>query len=379
MTRANGEGSIYQRADGRWVAQYKPRGGRDRRYRYARSEAAAVNALRDLIREADAYLRPTMRTFESFANEWLEHKAMTRRGATYATYDGQMRNHILPAIGKVRLRELQTADIMRLHARMRKNKAGTNTIVKAHHLVHNILKDAQRSGEVVRNVADLVQPPPRKHYEPTILTLSQARRLLDKARGTPLEAFWWLGIQGMRNGEICALRWECVDLVAKVVRVESSIRRIRGGYEVNEPKTKRSIRVVKLAAPTVEALQRRARIQLEEQLKAGPEWQDLGFVFTRPNGTPVMQTGSLYWFRQVLKSADVPVELQKMRVHDLRHSFVSLLLAAGMDVATVSATLGHTSPAVTMRVYAHMIPDMDTRAADTLSGLLGHHVVRIEP
>ena len=241
-----------------------------------------------------------------------------------------------------------------------------------------MLRDAERWGMVSRNVASLVSPPPVTQYVPKVLTVAQARRLLDVAKSEPLEAFYWLGMQGMRSGEICALRWRDADLQSQRLEVRGTIFWDKQGWHVQEPKTKQSRRTVELASPTVDALKRRQKSQLEEQMRAGPKWRHDDFVFTDDVGNPLRQTFVLrYRFRPLLERAGFPPQFQTVRVHDLRHSLVSILLASGVDVATITRIVGHSSPAVTTAIYSHMLPGADRAVADKLSGMLGHYVIRV--
>lgn len=377
MTRADGEGSIYYRKrDDRWVAQFKPP-GRPRRYKYRKSETAAKEALRELVGEYESGVTITRKKLAAHAAEWLEYKKSTLRRSVHARYTGIFNNNVLPYLGKIYLSELQPSDLTSLYKRLGKTISPA-TIGQVHRVLRECLTDAVYAGYTPRNPATMVRPPRVQKFIPQVLTVAQARRLLDAAKGDPLEAFYWLGIQGMRSGEICALKWDDVDLEGEKLNVRATIFWDKEGWHLDEPKTKKSRREVELMPPTVDVLKRRKIIQLEERMAAGPKWNECGFVFNDTIGRPLRQSTVLrHKFRPLLKQAHFSEQLQKMRVHDLRHSAASILIAAGMDIATVSGILGHSSVAVTTAIYAHMLPGMGRKAADTLSGQLGHYVVRV--
>jgi len=187
------------------------------------------------------------------------------------------------------------------------------------------------------------------------------------ADGQRLEALYVLAITtGMRHGELLGLRWRDIDLDAGAVRVQSSLQRVRGGFELSEPKTAHSRRQVVLGDSAVAALRRWRLRQAEERLAAGSAaWQDSGLVFTNPlgeNALGVLRTS----FPALLERAGVP----RVRFHDLRHSAATLMLGQGIHPKIVSEMLGHSTVAITLDLYSHTTPTMQQEAAASMNRLL---------
>jgi integrase len=170
----------------------------------------------------------------------------------------------------------------------------------------------------------------------------------------------------MRRGELAGLRWEDVDLEAATISVRQT--RIAIGYkvEVSEPKTTRSRRSIGLDSTTVAALRSWRAQQLEERLVWGPAWMDAGMVFTREDGSPLHPE---YLSRSFLRQARA-AGLPRIRFHDLRHSYATASLLAGVPSKVVSARLGHASVGITLDTYSHVLREMDDEAARKIASLL---------
>ncbi len=205
------------------------------------------------------------------------------------------------------------------------------------------------------------------------LTKEQARKLIEvvNATGDRQRALWMLALAtGMRQGEILALTWRAVDLPAKLVHVRRTLKRraeADGGYAVKEPKTKRSRRSVRIPPDVVAALKEHRTRQAQERLAMGPAWHtDLDLVFCRQDGYYLANNTNRAQFHSLLKRAGLP----QVRVHDLRHTFATLALAAGINVKVVSEILGHANIGITLEVYGHVMPDMQEHAVAAISDVL---------
>src|SRR5881396_2058891 len=170
----------------------------------------------------------------------------------------------------------------------------------------------------------------------------------------------------MRRGEVAGLRWPDVDLDAG--RVSPRRPRVVVNYEVHisEPKTPKGRRSLALDPATVVALREHRASQAEQRLAVGPRWQDSGLVFTWPDGRPIHPQRFSKWFEQHTRAAGLP----KIRLHDVRHSYATAALAAGIPAKVVSERLGHANIAITMDTYSHVLPGMDERAASTVARLI---------
>jgi integrase len=195
----------------------------------------------------------------------------------------------------------------------------------------------------------------------------QLRTFLDHVRDDRLYAAWLLlATTGMRRGEVAGLRWVDVDLDAG--RVSPRRPRVVVNHEVivSEPKTAKGRRSIALDPATVTALRDHRRWQLGERLAVGPRWEDSGLVFTWPDGRPLHPERFSKWFEQHARAAGLP----KIRLHDVRHSYATAALAAGIPAKIVSERLGHANIAITMDTYSHVLPGLDEQAAGTVARLI---------
>jgi integrase len=173
---------------------------------------------------------------------------------------------------------------------------------------------------------------------------------------------------GLRQAELLGLRWSDVDWQARELHVSQALQRVDGAYRLVEVKSNTSRRTVPLTAPAAEALAQERQSQLEARLLAGSTWREPidGLCFTSPTGTPRSGSVVTHAFAAALAKAGV----SPMRWHDLRAAFGGLLLASGVDLATVSNLLGHSSISITASTYAGVLPSLKRDAADRLERLL---------
>lgn len=167
-------------------------------------------------------------------------------------------------------------------------------------------------------------------------------------------------------GEALGLRWVDVDLEGRTLRVQQTVQRVKGGLVFAEPKSPTSRRVIPLPDVAVSALTKHRMRQNEQRLAIGNQRREEGLVFTTSVGTPLDPPRVRREFRKLLKAAN----LAPMRVHDLRHTCASLLIALGVHPRTVMETLGHSQISVTMDTYGHVLPAVARDAADRLNSVL---------
>jgi integrase len=200
------------------------------------------------------------------------------------------------------------------------------------------------------------------------LSPTQARTLLDAVEGNRLEALYVLAVTtGMRQGELLGLGWEDVDPEAGTVRVRRTLTLAKGGPRLTEPKTKGSRRSIRLTASAVEALVRHRVRQDSEGAAAGGKWNDWDLVFCTRRGTPIRRDNlhDKHW-KPLLKRSGLP----DTRFHDLRHTCATILLTKGVHPKIISEMLGHSSIAITLDTYSHVIPGMQEAAAKAMEDAL---------
>jgi integrase len=213
-----------------------------------------------------------------------------------------------------------------------------------------------------------VDPPRVRTPEMRPLTPTEARELLQAAESNRLKALYVLAVTtGMRQGEILGLGWEDVDLEAGVVRVRRTLTLAKGGPRLTEPKTRGSRRSIRLTTSAVEALERHRERQEGEGVAKGDEWNDMGLVFCTRRGTPIRRDNlhDKYW-KPLLRRSGLP----DIRFHDLRHTCATLLLTKGVHPKIVSEMLGHSSIAITLDTYSHVIPGLGDAAARAMEDAL---------
>jgi integrase len=200
-----------------------------------------------------------------------------------------------------------------------------------------------------------------------VWTPEQLRAFLARARHDRLYALWLLvATTGMRRAELAGLRWVDVDLDA--ARLSPRRPRVVVNYAVHEsePKTRMGKRSLALDPATLAALQEHQARQEQERAEVGHAWRDSGLVFTRPDGAPIHPDLITDWFRRLARKAGLPA----IRLHDVRHSYATAALAAGVPAKVVSERLGHANIAITLDVYSHVIPGMDAQAANAVASLI---------
>ncbi|MFV0307465.1 MAG: tyrosine-type recombinase/integrase [Desertimonas sp.] len=370
--RANGEGTITQRRDGRWEGRayvLTPNGQRVRKTVYGRTRAdvhAKVTALTHSTQHgiATAMGVPTV---AAYLDRWLADAARRLRPSTRATYEVMVRKHITPIIGARKLDQLNAPDIRRLlHAKLDEGLSA-NTVRHIHAVLRSALEQAVRDDLLARNVARNVQAP-HASPEPVVpFDVDEARRLLDAAADDRLFALWTVALAvGLRKGEALALRWSDVDLDQGQLRVARTVQRVDGALLFAEPKTARSRRTVVLPNVCIDALRSHRLRQNDERLAAGPYWQDNGLVFTTSHGTPIEPRNINRSFDALCRRAG----LRRLRVHDLRHTCASLLLAQGVPARLVMEMLGHSQIGITMNLYSHVLPTAMSETANAIERAL---------
>lgn len=378
MTRRDyGTGSIVQRADGSWQGRVDlGRGPDGRRRRPAftgetRREVQQAIARAIADREAGYGARPSERlTTGAYLGQWLGKSApASLRPRTLAGYQSIAQRHLMPAVGHVPLAKLNGAHVQELVNGLVAGGSSPQTVRNVHAVLRRALGQAVRWGILSRNPAAAVDLPASRSFDVRALAAEDGRAVLDAVRGDQLEPLVTVALAtGLRQGEALALRWQDVDLEAGQLTVRHSLHRSRGSVVLSEPKTRRSRRTVTLPAFAVTALRRqRDWFQAQSRLLAGSDWQEAGYVFTTSRGTPMHAADVTRRLQRLLAAAGLP----RMRFHDLRHGAATLLLAQGVHPRTVMETLGHSTIAVTMNVYSHVVPALQREAADRLDAVLG--------
>jgi len=307
-------------------------------------------------------------------DQWLASGVTSAR--TSERYVELLNNQLAPHIGSKLLQKLKVADIEAWHSTLRvsgrkdgKGGVSSLTIKHCHALLAKALKDAGKHDLVARNVAVDQGTPKVQSKEVKILSSDQIRHLLAKLAGHKMNAPVIVAIFcGVRRGELLGLHWHDVDFDTKSLHIRTSLDETKaGGIKLKPPKTKAGIRDIALPDIVVGALREYRKALLEQRLALGLGKPDgAAFVFADLDDGP----RSPRIFSAEWSTLARSIGLGGIGLHRLRHTHASQLIASGLDVVIVSKRLGHSNPAVTLRIYAHMFAARDDKAADAINAAL---------
>lgn len=364
--RANNEGSIYQRQDGRWAASLTlgyVGGKRKRKTLYGATQREVREQLAT-ARHAQQQGLPATNdrlTTGQFLTRWLEESAKpTIRPKTYASYAQLIRLHLAPELGRIPLAKLGPQQIQEFLNRKLASGLSPRSVQYLHAVLRAALNRALKWGLVVRNAATLVDAPRIRRPDIAAMTPEQARSLLAAVHGDRLEALYTVALAvGLRLGEALGVQWPAIDLENGTLTVRTALQRVNGALQLVEPKSASSRRTVVLPQVAVEALRAHRTRQLEERLLAGGRWQESGLVFTTTEGKPLDARNVFRGFQRLLARAGLP----HLRLHDLRHGCATLLIAQGVHPRTIMEILGHSQISLTMNTYGHVTHALQRDAA----------------
>jgi integrase len=268
-------------------------------------------------------------TLGEYLNKWLEvsvHGSV--RQSTYDRDANLISNHIKPALGRIKLKNLTPTHVQSFYRNRLDAGLSTSTVHKIHTLIHKALSQAMKWQMVSRNVTEAVKSPRPAPREMHPLSPNQVHRLLQAIRGERLEALYVLAVTtGMRQGELLALRWQDVDMENTTLSVRRTLTRNGGRIAIGEPKTKKSRRSIRLTSQAVEALREHLKRQQRDIEILGDRYKDQGLVFTTNTGAPINPSNlRRRSFTPLLKRAKLP----HIRFHDLRHTCATLLFTKGI-------------------------------------------------
>ncbi len=356
MRRAKGEGSVSKRKDGRWQARYTANG--KRRYIYGKTKSEVARRLNDALHDANRGLVYDDRgtTVSQHVGDWLDASRSSVRTRTWERYEQICRNHIVPELGHLKLRNLTPVVVQNLY-RKKLEVLSPRTVVYVHVTLHKILQQALKWNLVPRNVTELVDPPRIAKEEITPLTPEEVNILFDTVSGSPLEALYVLAVTtGLRKGELLGLKWSDVDLDGGLLRVRRSLSLTRQGPVMVPPKTAKGKRSVGLSGVAVEALRKH---RSRQDVQRGLWSKDHGLVFPNDAGEPRRSRNVINTcFGRVKKKGNLP----DVRFNDLRHTCATLLLTKGVHPKIVQEMLGHSTIAITLDTYSHVLPNMQGEA-----------------
>ncbi len=313
---------------------------------------------------------PGKTTVGEFLQLWLQtYAAPNTAPKTYERYEQLMRVHVVPLLGNIPLSKLRPLHIQGVYQRVREKGQSARTALHCHRVLKQALGHALKWQLLARNPAEAVDPPRPERHEMPSFTSDEVRRLLSAADQTPHGPLVYVAVMtGLRMGELLGLRWRDVDLDAGRISVRQTCQWLpKRGFIFRQPKTYRSARPVSVADGVVERLRQQRMRQAEERLAAGSAYDNNDLVFANAVGKPIHPNR----LREAWARIGVRAGL-KLRFHDLRHIHASLLLQQGVHPKVVSERLGHSTVAVTLDIYSHVVPSLQSQAASQLEELLAN-------
>ena len=374
--RANGEGNIRKRSDGRWEGRYTA--GRDPEtgkaiYKnvLAKTQKDCKEKLKRAIEENSKVdtVKAEQYTVGQWMDVWFENCAKIKvRPSSHKTYRGYIDNHIKPNIGKVPLSKLSSLDLQKLYKKLlsggrverieSKNQPkglSAKTVRNINQVISSAMDFAIDQRLIASNPTDGCALPKLEHREMKTLPAEQLASFLREAKESGVFELYYIELAtGLRRGELLGLKWEDIDLAQGIIHVRRQITRIDGKIVEAPLKTKNSYRSVSIGQDAVEILK-------EQQRRTNSE-----YVFPSPTGGPISPDSVLKMLHRVLKRAGLP----EIRFHDMRHTFATVALQNGVDIKTVSGMLGHYSAGFTLDTYAHVTTAAQRQAANTMSSIL---------
>ena len=353
--RSKGEGTIfYSESESCWIAEIVLPDGTKKRKRSKRQQVVrewlqtSLTALKQGI-----YIKDNKITLSQFIDRFMEDiGAHTLRPKTIDSYWFLINKHIKPEIGDLRLTQLRPDHLQSLYSKKLDEDLSKRTVQYIHAIIRRILNQAVKWDLIIRNPTDAVTPPVPAKKAPVTLSEDQVRIFLESVKDHRWYPIYVLAVAtGMREGEILGLRWQDVDLNQGVVSVNQTVENISGHLSIGQPKSDNAHRTIPLPVFALGVLK-------------GMETHE-GLLFTTSTGKPVSPRNVLRHFQLTLERLGLP----KVTFHSLRHLHATYLLRQNIHPKIVQERLGHSSIALTLDVYSHIIPTLQKEAAEKINDI----------
>lgn len=370
---SRGEGSVFQRTDGRWVASI-PLGDGKKKTEYYDDKRSAERARRRMLHELETGRLVTGKgpLLGEYLDYWLGIQRETLKASTYSMYYRFLMKRVTPALGQMKLQNLTGDMFQSLYVTWRKEEMAATTIRMIHTILKRAFDDAVRWKKISFNPVRDADPPRVPRRDMQVLDISQSQKLLEFAKGTKFDCLLHIALLGLRKGEILGLRWQDIDFERKELRISRALSYIHNpdtghyGFVIDEPKTASSRRTLSLPKFIINSLHEHRMSQQEKQSRS-PEWSDLNLVFCTGTGSYLNPQNIADDFDRLLSKAGLP----DIRFHDLRHSAATIWIALGVNPKVIQELLGHSDISTTLRIYSHVLPPMQQQVVDQLDALFG--------
>jgi len=300
---------------------------------------------------------------KEYLDGWLANVRHSLKPRTLEAY-GLCVRRITPRIGKVPLDQLRGAHVQQCYSDLLNPGLARRTVEQTHAVLHRALAQAVMLDLCTRNATEAAEVPRPERKEMKTLTGEELIQLFESSRDDRWYALWvLLGSTGLRRGEAMGLKWSDVDLEERRLVVRRSLQRIPGeGLQLVPPKTEAGRRTVALTEEACEALREHRRRQRVRRVSPGPQWRGEDLVFCSAFGARLDPSR----INPELNKALAKAGLERVRVHDLRHTFATLMLKQREHPRVVQEMLGHSSIMLTLDTHSHVSESMQRDAADRL-------------
>lgn len=418
--RGRGEGTIYfDEKKGLYAAQvslgYNAQGKRVRPTVYGKTKREVQEKLAQLQQNASLGkpVQPSRLTVQQHFEDWLRTKRPpATASATYDWYRRHVENHIIPFLGRYKVRDVTYVEINRFWEALDEKRLSRNTIAGIRSVVRMGFLDACLKGIIPMNPCDLAAKRTPKRSDVRYLNYDEQEAFLIAARGEWLEdAFLFDLHNGLRPGELLGLSWPAVDFRKKQAVIRQALHEEGGKLFLGELKTDTGYRVISLSDASIEALHRQRRRQAEAALKAGGRWRNVdSLVFTdrqggylrrsnivrrdlrritrrasiilmawrlgfdhehlldlyRQSGEGPVRPGDQFVIDGVPYTIEASDVMEGVNLYTFRHTHVSILIDQGWDIKSIARRIGHTDEAFTLKTYGHLMPGKDAEAAEIM-------------
>ena len=376
--RANGEGSIYQRKDGKWLVTFdtglrQESGKRSLIYRYCDSQAEAVEKMRQLQSEKAmgvCHSKAAVKTGD-WIETWIEkHKAPKLAPSTLTSYRNNFRVHIRPYVGEILLRDLTTYHIQKTLDSM---TGSFSLFIKVYNVIHGALEKAVELGMIPKNPCKGVAFPKDDTKDIRVLTKEEQQRFIKALDGEYYRVMLLTYLYaGMRAGECIPLQWKDVDLNKRTIWVNRKAilhhdyATHSGKQEIQDfCKTKSSKRTIVITAGLAAILAEHKEEMKKRAAALGLEWSEDSLVFWNTRNK-IVQYGNL---KESLSKIYRKAGIEGATMHTLRHTYATRCFEAGVDIKAISEQLGHANVKTTYNIYVHLLEDTKAKEIDKLAGI----------
>ena len=357
---AQGARTIRQRPDGRWEARYTAgcdsgTGRQVQKFVYGETQAEVRKKLNEITNSIDngTYTAPAKMKLSAWLDIWLAEYLGSVKPETVKSYRDTINLHIKPDIGAASIQSLNAYDIQKFYNGMqkKKNRTGQNlsakTVRNAHGVLHSALKQAALLGYMRNNPTENCILPRIEKNEMNFLSDKQIGKFIQAMKGDIFETLFFVTLfTGMRKGEVCGLTWDCIAFNKDVILINKQLQvnRFTREYGLTSPKNDKPRKLMPPKS-VIDKLRIVKTNQLEARLAAGSSWRnDWNLVFTTSLGEHISFITVSKHCRSIMKS----IGAEDVRFHDLRHSYAVSALQSGVDIKTISETLGHVTVAFTL-------------------------------